>query len=829
MTTPMMQQWNTCKKKAGEAILLFRLGDFYEAFHDDAQKLSDLLGLTLTQRHGIPMSGIPYHAAEKYIEKLIGKNQRIAIAEQTEDPKETKGIVKREIVRTISPGTVLSETMLKEKQSNYFAALSCVGKTYGIAYTDLSTGEFKSLECQTLDELINETKRIAPKEVLITNALAKMSKEIPGRITRVDAWRFDPTTCIDFLCSHFRVAHLDGFGFKEMPALVNAAGALLHYLSNELILPIDHIKRIEKITPAAYMAIDNTTAIHLELFTEGGLLDSINTARTPMGARLVLSWLKNPLLSKEQIERRQDAVATLLDHTKPLIESLHPIRDLERLITRLSTKNSAPRDLIGLKLSLISLPNIKQTLKPLANDLLKNIDAGIDPLDVVTTLITKGIVENPPLRLSDGNIIAKGYSSDLDELRHLKENAEAWLKNYQEKLRHETGIKNLKVGFNKAFGYFIEVTRANSDRMPIAFHKRQTLVNNERFISEELKAFEENIFSAEEKITSLEGKLYSELLEKICTYEDSIRKTAKAIANLDALVSHATLAKQSGYVRPTIDDSHTLIIEKGRHPVLESRLLEQFIPNDTALDGNENRLVILTGPNMAGKSTYIRQVALIVLLAQIGSYIPAHAATIGIIDKLFTRIGASDDLARGQSTFMVEMSETANILNNATENSLVILDEIGRGTSTYDGISIAWAVAEELLLRRCKTLFATHYFELTALEDDHIGAINCTVSVVEEDEKISFLHKIVRGSTDRSYGIHVARLAGLPNRVIERAKNLLAHLETEKIEKKSPQKSDELDLFTETHPIVNELDKVDPDRISPLEALQILSKWKNYS
>ena len=829
MTTPMMVQWKACKEKAGEAILLFRLGDFYEAFYDDAKKLSDLLGLTLTKRQEVPMSGIPYHAAEKYLEKLIAKNQRVAIAEQVENPKETKGIVKREIVRTLSPGTVLSESLIKDQKSNYFAALSNVGKTFGLAYTDLSTGEFKSLECETIEELLEETKRIAPSEILITRSLAKNCRELPGRVTKVDSWRFDETTSLDFLCRHFHVAHLDGFGLKETPALVNAAGALLHYLSSELILPIDHIKRIEKITPAAYMAIDTTTATHLELFTSGGLLDTINTARTPMGSRLLSSWLKNPLLSEEQIVRRQDAIETLTQNTATIIENLHPIRDLERLITRLTTKHSSPRDLIGLKLSLAPLPAIKNDLSTLTNDLLTKIDDAIDPLSELKTLIEQAIVENPPLRLSDGNVIAKKYSEELDTLRDLKENSQEWLKNYQERLRSETGIKNLKVGFSKSFGYFIEVTRMNSDKMPISFHKRQTLVNNERFISEELKTFEEKIFSAEEKIGALEQKIYAEIVAKVITYEEAIRKTAKAIAHLDALTSLATLAKHAGYTRPKIETSATLKISSGRHPVLEQRLCETFIPNDTALDGNENRLVILTGPNMAGKSTYIRQVALLVILAQIGSFVPATSATIGIVDKLFTRIGASDDLARGQSTFMVEMSETANILHNATENSLVILDEIGRGTSTYDGISIAWAVAEELLMRGCKTLFATHYFELTALENDHVGAINCTVAVHEEEGNVSFLHKIVRGSTDRSYGIHVARLAGLPHRVISRAKDLLTKLETEKPEKKTRESETELDLFSDTHPVVEELDKVDPNRISPLEALQILSKWKNYS
>ena len=787
--TPMMQQWTRCKNSKPDAVLLFRLGDFYEAFHDDAKILSKELDLTLTQRQGTPMSGIPYHAAENYIEKLVTKGYLIAIAEQVGDPKKTKGLVDRKIVRTISAGTTLSESLVESRAPNYFACVTQVNATIGLALLDHTTGSLSVMELDSVDKLADELFRRQPKELLSTPKTVENKQELldelydsfKTRITLKEPYIFDHQCACDFLCAHFKVHSLDGFGLKGMCASINAAGGLLSYMRDHLALSIDHIETLSMENLNDYMAIDKTTQSGLELLSL--LLPLIDHTVTPMGARLMRSWLIHPLLKVDKINARQQAAQELLP-----LDELKNVRDLERIVTRLGSGYGSPRDLLALRTSLEVVPKIQQHLQTCAAPLLKNLQW--PDLRNLCDLIARSITERPPLRLSDGGVIREGFSAELDELRSLKSSSQQFLAQYQTTLREQLGIKTLRVTFNKAFGYSIEVSRAQSGKMPDTFHKRQTLVNTERFISPELKTFEDKILGAEEKISELEATLYHKIKEQALQMRTQILQTAKSIAILDCLLSFRELSE--GMVYPLVDESDVLHIEGGRHPVIEKALpAHTFIPNDAHLD-SKSRLFLITGPNMAGKSTYIRQVALIAIMAQMGAPVPAAQAHIGILDKVFSRIGASDDLKRGQSTFMVEMSETANILRNATSRSLVILDEIGRGTSTYDGVAIAWAVAEYLLMVRPKTLFATHYFELTEMEGKIPGAINYHVAVHEAENRITFLHKIRRGDTDKSYGIHVARLAGLPAQAIESAERRLTEFESKPLKKKKDQ---QLSLF----------------------------------
>ena len=841
MTTPMMAQWQACKNAKPDAVLLFRLGDFYEAFHDDAKTLSKELEVTLTQRQGIPMSGIPFHAAESYIEKLVSKGYLVAIAEQTGDPKTTKGLVKREIVRTISPGTTLSENLISDKAPSFFACLTQVNATLGLCLLDHTTGELIACEFENLDQLSDELFRRQPKELLTSaktiqgkqDLLDELNHHFNTRVTLQEHYLFDHQTACDFLTRHFAVQTLDGFGLKGMCAAINAAGALLTHITDHRSLSIDHIQTIKPNFTTDYMAIDKATQRGLELIQplyhshkEHTLLYHLDQTCTPMGARLFRSWIIHPLLNPEQIKARQDAAEELGDHLE-IGDALKTIRDLERLMARLSSGYSTPRDLLTLKTSLEALPVIQALLNKLQASHFGKIV--LCDLKATTELISTSISDRPPLRLSDGGTIRPGYNAELDELRDLKANSQSFLAKYQMRLREELGIKNLKVAFNKAFGYSIEVSRLQSAKMPETFHKRQTLVNTERFISPELKEYEQKILGAEEKIAKLESKLYDQIKTTILEQRSAILKTAKNIARFDCIYSLATLTKKRGYTKPTIDSSDLLHIEGGRHPIIEEALpAHSFISNDAHLDP-KNRLFIITGPNMAGKSTYIRQVSLITIMSQIGAYVPADKAHIGVIDKVFSRIGASDDLARGQSTFMVEMTETANILHNATNRSLIILDEIGRGTSTYDGVAIAWAVAEYLLTtpsKRAKTLFATHYFELTDMENKIPGAINYNIAVHEAEDRITFLRKIQRGDTDKSYGIHVARLAGLPAPAIEKARQMLKRLE-----KTTPApkiNSKQLSLFTtpKPDPLHEELKKLDIHHMTPIEALQKLAEMQ---
>lgn len=857
-TTPMMQQWHECKSQAKEALLLFRLGDFYEAFYEDALILARDLQLTLTKRAEIPMSGVPAHTLDTYLEKLIEKGHLIAIAEQVEDPKSTKGLVKREIVRLVSPGAVYNPSLLSEKTNNFFGCICCVNARFGLALLDITTADFKALEVETVTELQEELVRLAPSELLVAeqctrhypSLLSTLQQEHSSlRLTCKPDWHFNHEHCYSFLTEHFNVHNLDGFGLKGDIAAINAAGALLAHIQETLSLSIDHILSLQTYRPGHYMSIDPMTEKHLELFTSQHhkkshhtLLALLDHTTTPMGGRLMREWISRPLLSQEAILARLDATEELLSsqHLSSLLQHIKEIRDLERLLMRITTGHSTPRDLIALKLSLKPLPALSQVIRELLHALFQTIEHSLCDVSALTDHIEKMLVEDPPLRIGEGPLIKSGVDTQLDELRSLKADSQTFLLQYQEKLRQETGIKTLKVGFNKAFGYFIEMSRAQSQKAPLYFHKRQTLVNTERFITEELRAYESKILHAEETLLTLESSLYQELKTFVTSFKGPIQSIAKGIAQLDCLLSLVQLAQRPLYTRPLVDTSDLLIIKEGRHPVIEStQNAASFIPNNTEMNGTDQKLFVITGPNMAGKSTYIRQVALICMMAQIGCFVPAASAHIGIIDKIFSRIGASDDLSRGQSTFMVEMTETANILRHATSKSLVILDEIGRGTSTYDGISIAWSVAEYLLTKsgkQAKTLFATHYWELTALEGRFLGAVNYNIAVKETESGIIFLRKILRGGTDKSYGIHVAKLAGLPSEVVQKAIEMLKSLETKRLKtpvKKSSTQEDphQLSLFSSkkdlhSERLLTKLKTLDLHHTTPMQALSLLGEWK---
>ncbi|MEZ5315574.1 MAG: DNA mismatch repair protein MutS [Chlamydiales bacterium] len=773
MTTPMMEQWQKCKKKAKKAILLFRMGDFYEAFHEDAELLSAVLDLTLTKRQGIPMAGVPWQTCETYIDRLVSQGYKVAIAEQIEDPKATKGLVKREIVRFITPGTVVH---CSNTANNFIASITQVGSIFGLAFLDLTTSAFQIIEFENTRELINELSSLKPSEILTTEIFKKkhatLFREIDHAVISIGmAWQFEHKSAYAYLTDHFGVYHLDGFGLKGMVAAINAAGGLLTYLHEELSLPIHHIRSIKTLSAKDSMAIDRMTQRNLELTesldgsSQSTLIGVLDQTYTPMGKRLLRDWITHPLLDIDTINSRLDRVETYFqspNHITELRQHLKGIRDLERLITRIVAGYGTPRDLLALSLSL------------------KNCDP-IDPLSPnlreLVSKIQRALINEPPTRIHGGDIFRDNYHQELDELRDLIRGGKNWLASYQTKIKAETGIKNLKVKFNKIFGYYIEVSKGQASLMPNTFEKRQTLVHAERFISPSLKDHEHKVLLAEEQIHLLEEKLFNGLCEEIAEFKNTILEMAQKIAQIDVLVSFAIVAQRHHYTRPIVDMSQLLELQEGRHPVVEIKDREKFIPNKTELN-HENRIMLITGPNMAGKSTYIRQVALIVIMAQIGSFVPCLHAHIGIADKIFTRIGANDNLSKGQSTFMVEMSETASILHNLSSRSLVIIDEIGRGTSTYDGVSIAWSVIEYLLKREVRVLCATHYWELTDLESVFEGILNYHASVVEENDKIIFTHKMSRGGMNRSYGIHVAQLAGLPLSVIQRAHQILKKFES---------------------------------------------------
>jgi DNA mismatch repair protein MutS len=793
-----MQQYQRLRASVpADTLLLFRLGDFYEMFYEDAKDASALLNVALTKRNGVPMCGVPYHAAQNYIAKLIKAGRRVAICDQTSDPQPGK-IVNREITQIISAGTVSELDLLESNRANYIGAVYASGGAFGFAYADLSTGEFRLTEVASRGALDDELARVSPAELLVSDDQHELFAGVERTLPH-DSYAFLPEQAVFVLCEHFRVKSLDGFGCGELRAAVAAAGAMVHYVKHQLRRKIDHLTGLRCDSAAEHVVLDLATQANLELVSSRGardmsLLAALDRTVTPMGGRKLRNWILRPLRSLAELERRQDMIAELLENPELLASiraALKAVRDVERAIGRLSQVSGNARDLVALRVSLQQIPALKRELQKLlersgfgkengahasyAADLL----AQSQELPDLVTKLERAVAEEPPFTLKDGGIFLDGYDATLDELRRASREGKNWIGELQEREIAATGIKSLKVRFNSVFGYFIEITKLHLANVPAHYTRKQTTVGGERFITPELKEIEAQILGADERARQLEFQLFQTLRDETLRDLPAIQQTAAAVAQLDAICGLAETARLYGYARPSLEESRRLDIKDGRHPVLDQNVAdEKFVPNDTSLDGDGARLAIITGPNMAGKSTYIRQVALIVLMAQIGSFVPAASARVGLVDRIFTRVGASDDLSRGQSTFMVEMNETANIVNNATDRSLVILDEIGRGTSTFDGLSIAWSVAEFLHDNiKARTLFATHYHELTKLAEQRSGVRNYNVAVREWNEQIIFLRKIVPGAADRSYGIQVARLAGLPKAVLDRAKDILAHLE----------------------------------------------------
>src|SRR3954462_11017002 len=796
--TPMMQQYQRLRASVPrDTLLLFHLGDFYELFFDDAKEASGLLNLALTHRNSVPMCGMPYHAAQGYIAKLIQAGRRVAICDQTSEPQPGE-ILTRQITQIITAGPVSELDLLKANRPNYLGAVYFHEGRFGFAYAELSTGEFRVTEASSISALMDDLARISPAEVLVSERQMGELGEIAGGLA-YDDFALLTDHARFTLCEHFRVKSLDGFGCSEMPAAIGAAGAIIHYLKQQLRRQVDHLASLRCAEREDYVMLDAATQANLELVESRGarntsLLAALDRTVTPMGGRKLRGWILQPLRDLVELERRQQLIADLLheaDLLAGLRASLKTIKDLERAAGRLSQASGNARDLVALKISLQQSPALKRELQklidrtefgkeqPQTQNLCRRTLSALREMPELTAKLAGALVGDPPLVLKEGGMFRDGFDGDLDELRQGSREGKKWIAELQEREISETGIKSLKVRFNSVFGYFIEITKSNLGNVPERYVRKQTTVGGERFITPELKEMEAKIVGADEKSRQLEYQLFQKLREETLSDLEPIQQTAAAIATLDAICALAETARLYGYSRPALNDSLRLVIRDGRHPVLDQNLAEEkFVPNDTDLDGDRMRLAIITGPNMAGKSTYIRQVALIVLLAQIGSFFPAASAEIGLVDRVFTRVGASDDLSRGQSTFMVEMNETANIVNNATERSLVILDEIGRGTSTFDGLSIAWSVAEFLHDQvKARTLFATHYHELTKLAQERKGVCNLNVAVREWNEQIIFLRKIVPGGADKSYGIQVARLAGLPKQILDRAKDILIHLE----------------------------------------------------
>ena len=798
-----MKQYREIKRQHLDAILLFRMGDFYEMFDQDAVTAAKVLEITLTARNkskGIetPLCGFPYHAAEGYIAKLIRRGFKVAVCEQVEDPKLAKGIVKREVIRVITPGTVLDSNLLDAKDNNYLASLYPSREGYGVAFLDISTGDFFVAEVQgtgNLADLDTLFSRFTPREIVMpkghqadTNLLGLL-RQYTQALNTYDDWTYDRITAQRTLLDHFKTASLDGFGCAMMKDGISAAGAALRYIEETQKKTLSNIRQIKPFHSRAHMVLDAICQRNLELVkntydnsSKGTLLSILDYTITSMGGRKLRNWVLNPLMDVREIELRLDAVGEFKENHQlrsDLRTALGAVYDLERLISRVSLGAANARDLLALKQSVSGLPRVKELMGGCEARLSYDIQDGWDQLEDVFQRIESAIYEDPPHTLREGRLIKKGYNQELDALHAISSEGKGWIAGIERRERERTGISSLKVSYNRVFGYYIEVTKSNLADVPQNYIRKQTLANVERFITPELKEYEDKVLGAEEKILNLEYRLFQHVQESIADQTARIQDMARKLALLDCLASLAEAATKNNYARPTMLDSDTMLIMEGRHPVIEQVSLEErFVPNDTLLDCEENQLVILTGPNMAGKSTYMRQVALITIMAQMGSFIPAREAQIGLVDRIFTRVGATDFLARGQSTFMVEMNETANILNNATDRSLIILDEIGRGTSTFDGISIAWAVAEYIhTTLRARTLFATHYHELTELALTLDRVKNYTVSIKEWNDQIIFLRRVVEGGADKSYGIQVARLAGLPQAVIARAKEVLANLE----------------------------------------------------
>ena len=869
--TPLLKQYNQIKNKYSDTVLLFRMGDFFETFNEDAEITSKVCGIALTKRNNggaadMPLAGFPHHQLDAYLPKLVRAGYRVAVCEQLEDPKFSRGIVKRDVIEVVTPGVALYEKLLDSKHNNYLASIY-IEKTKndinkaGFAFCDISTGEFFTSEF-AFEQLVEILETIVPAEILyskeqkilISTKLAELSFK-PSE-TKLEPWIFDNVFAKEALMGNFKTKTLKGFGIEEFSAGITAAGAILHYINETQKTKLEHIRRISIYNPSDYMPLDYSTRRNLEITSsmydnqrEGTLISILDKTNTPMGGRLLKKWISQPLRKIETINRRLNAVTSLFENDdvrNNLRKILSEISDIERLISKICTARANPRDIISLKQSILKIPLIKEKILVLENDSLTSLSNGLKPLKELTDLIEFSIVEEPSTQIGSGNVFRNGYSQELDDYVEAKYSAKNWISKYQENQRLATGINSLKISFNNVFGYYIEVTNAHSNKVPDTYKRKQTLTNAERYTTPELKEFEEKILNAEEKISEIELQLFSELRNKIAEYTESIQDNALRIANLDCLQSFAQTSREYNYCKPQINDSDIIEIVEGRHPVVE-RLLpigESFTSNSTILDTDNEMIHIITGPNMSGKSCYLRQVGLIVLLAQIGCYVPAQKAQIGIVDRIFTRVGAQDNIIAGESTFLVEMQEAANIINNATNKSLILLDEVGRGTATFDGISIAWAISEYIHNAiRAKTLFATHYHELNELANLYENIANYQIEVIEAEGKVIFSHKVKPGGSDHSFGIHVAEMAGLPQDVTSRAKDIMLNLEqssksddnvenikinTTKLENVKPIKSkrvpEQLSIFELRDDAIREkIRSIDTNNITPIQALKILS------
>lgn len=872
--TPMMQQYMKTKEEYKDCILFYRLGDFYEMFFEDAITASKELEITLTGKNcGLeeraPMCGVPYHAVDGYLNRLVSKGYKVAICEQLEDPKQAKGIVKRDVVRIVTPGTNLDTQALDETKNNYIMCLVYSADKYGVSVADVTTGEYMVTELEDQAKLFDELFKLMPSEIICNEAFCMSGMELEALKNRLgfamytlEPWYFDDELCSRTLLDHFKVSSLESLGIEDCECGILASGALLKYLEETQKNDLSHLSRLTRYTAGNFMVLDSSTRRNLELVEtlrekqkRGSLLWVLDKTKTAMGARQLRKYVEQPLIDKDSIIKRLDAVEEIKNQAisrEEIREYLSAVYDLERLAGKITYQSANPRDLTAFESSLKMLPPIKCLMQDFRSELLEETCANLDPLEDLCALVENAIAEEPPLAMKEGGIIKEGYNEEVDRLRAAKTEGKNWLAQLESEEREKTGIKSLKVKYNKVFGYYIEVTNSFKDMVPEYYTRKQTLANAERYIIPELKELEDTILGAEDRLCALEYELYCQVRNEIAGQITRIQQTAKAVATLDAIASLALVAERNRYVRPKINEKGVIDIKDGRHPVVEKMIPnDMFITNDSYLDDKKNRISIITGPNMAGKSTYMRQTALIVLMAQIGSFVPAGSANIGIVDRIFTRVGASDDLASGQSTFMVEMNEVANILRNATSKSLLILDEIGRGTSTFDGLSIAWSVVEYISnskLLGAKTLFATHYHELTELEGKIDNVNNYCIAVREKGDDIVFLRKIVKGGADKSYGIQVAKLAGVPDCVIERAKEIVAELVNADItgrvkeisvqgcesKKKQTKKYDDVDLAqyslfdtVKDDDVLNELKNLDISNMTPMDAMNTLYQLQN--
>ena len=859
-----MKQFHRFKQKHPDCILFFRMGDFYETFYEDAKICSKVLGLTLTSRskgtNPIPLAGVPYHAVEGYLKKMLQAGYRVAVCEQVEDPKTAKGVVKRDVVRIVTPGTLTDDILLNAKEDNFLCAVN-LGTTNraALSWVDISTGHFFVQELPE-SKLIDELVRLSPAECLLADRRGELfeaeTKKIIRDITQLTnaivterpGWYFDPYQARQRLLKHFGTATLEGFGIRDADdELVRPAGAVIEYLNETQKTTLGHIRNLKRINREKFLQIDPTSLRSLEVLRtirtespKGSLLDCLDATTTGMGSRMFRNWLCMPLCDLAPIELRQDAIEEIKDADARLTETrrlLSNISDTERIAARISTFRASPRDLVALAATLRQIPLLRDILEQFTSELLSELAGRCDSMNELADLLEAAVEPEPPSHLRDGGVIRTGFSEELDQLRSISRDGQSWLRNYQKQQADRTGITNLKVGYNKVFGYYIEINHTSADKVPADYIRKQTIKNAERYITEELKEYETQALDAEERALELEQELFDQLRRQAAQYVSRLQALAETIAQCDCLSALAYLAKRRHYVRPKMTDGSEFIIYEGKHPVLAETLGSDFVPNDIRLGDGEGDILVITGPNMSGKSTYIRQVALLVLMAQTGSFIPAKDARIGLVDRIFTRVGASDELVRGQSTFMVEMTETANIINNATDKSLVILDEVGRGTSTYDGLSLAWAITEHIANRlKCRTLFATHYHELTELAELFANVKNCNVAVREWMDEVVFLHKILPGGTDKSYGIHVAKLAGLPNTILERSTEILEELEStfqkeaagEHLARHKTKEPDKDTLFVQKHKsILDKLSAIDIDNLTPLEAINLLNQIKD--